>query len=167
MNNIMNSKDRLNLKTLIDETNFEDNTESIRQVKHSVKIRNDIRQLEKIKKKHSDLRKTDPEAFFNICQSQCIFLFNNYMDIFNKVYNDEIDLLIMTKLLSVLKLIEDKKVDQHEGSVLVGKLLKELYIDSALKRSDKLNKDIQVESDFNLKSDPKPISWKEYKSTKI
>jgi len=159
----MNSKDRLNLKTLIDETNCEDNTETIRNVKHSVKIRNDIRQLERIKKNHSDLRKTDPEAFFTICQTQCIFLFNNYMDIFNKVYNDEIDLVIMTKLLSVLKLIEDKKVDQHEGSVLVGKLLKELYIDSALKRSDKLDKEIKND-DFTLKVDPKPISWKEYKS---
>ena len=158
----MNSKDRLNLKTLIDETNCEDNTETIRNVKHSVKIRNDIRQLERIKKNHSDLRKTDPEAFFTICQTQCIFLFNNYMDIFNKVYNDEIDLLIMTKLLSVLKLIEDKKVDQHEGSVLVGKLLKELYIDCALKRSDKLDKETKND-DYNLKVDPKPISWKEYK----
>ncbi len=160
--NIMNSKDRLNLKTLINETNCEDNTETIRNIKHSVKIRNDIRQLERIKKNHSDLRKTDPEAFFTICQTQCIFLFNNYMDIFNKVYNDEIDLEIMTKLLSVLKLIEDKKVDQHEGSVLVGKLLKELYIDSALKRSDKLDKEIKND-DFTLKVDPKPISWKEYK----
>ena len=84
------------------------------------------------------------------------------MDIFNKVYNDEIDLLIMTKLLSVLKLIEDKQVDQHEGSVLVGKLLKELYIDSALKRSDKLDKETKND-DFNLKPDTKPISWKEYK----
>ena len=160
--NIMNSKDRLNLKTLIDETKCEDNTETIRQVKHSVKIRNDIRQLERIKKNHSDLRKTDPEAFFNICQTQCVFLFNNYMDIFNKVYNDEIDLLIMTKLLSVLKLIEDQKVNQHEGSVLVGKLLKELYIDSALKRSDKIDKETKTD-DFNLKVEPKPISWKEYK----
>jgi len=158
----MNSKDRLNLKTLIDETKCEDNTETIRQVKHSVKIRNDIRQLERIKKNHSDLRKTDPEAFFNICQTQCVFLFNNYMDIFNKVYNDEIDLLIMTKLLSVLKLIEDQKVNQHEGSVLVGKLLKELYIDSALKRSDKIDKETKTD-DFNLKVEPKPISWKEYK----
>ena len=163
--NIMNSKDRLNLKALIDETNCEDNTDTIRSVKHSVKIRNDIRQLERIKKNHSDLRKTDPDAFFNICQTQCIFLFNNYMDIFNKVYNDEIDLLIMTKLLGVLKLIEDKKVDQHEGSVLVGKLLKELYIDSALKRSDKLDKEIKND-DFNLKIEPKPISWKEYKLNK-
>ena len=160
--NIMNSKDRLNLKTLIDETKCEDNTETIRQVKHSVKIRNDIRQLERIKKNHSDLRKTDPEAFFNICQTQCVFLFNNYMDIFNKVYNDEIDLLIMTKLLSVLKLIEDQKVNQHEGSVLVGKLLKELYIDSALKRSDKIDKETKSD-DFNLKVEPRPISWKEYK----
>ena len=33
------------------------------------------------------------------------------------------------------------KVDQHEGSVLVGKLLKELYVDSALRRSENLDKE--------------------------
>jgi hypothetical protein len=62
-------------------------------------------------------------------------------DFFDKVIKDEIDLRIMTRLLIVLKLIEDEKVDQHEGSVMVGKILKERYLDSAVKRADTLDKE--------------------------
>jgi hypothetical protein len=82
-------------------------------------------------------------------------------DIFNKVVKGEIDLTIMTKMLTVLKLIEDGNVDQHEGSVMVGKILKELYIDSAIKTADNIDKeyaDQKVEPE-----EGKPISWKEYK----
>jgi hypothetical protein len=46
----------------------------------------------------------------------------------------------MSKLIQILKLIEDGMVDQHEGSVAVGKLLKELYVDSAMKTADNIDK---------------------------
>ena len=36
-----------------------------------------------------------------------------------------------------LKEIEDGEVDQHEASVDIGKILKQMYIDSALKREKK------------------------------
>ena len=62
------------------------------------------------------------------------FLYNSYTNLFNRVIKDELDLEIMTKLLIVLKMIENGKINQHEGSVMVGKVLKELYVDSALKR---------------------------------
>jgi hypothetical protein len=70
----------------------------------------------------------------------------------------------MTKLLIVLKLIEDGKVNQHEGSVMVGKVLKELYVDSALKRGDNLNAENDSEP---APSVGKPISWKEYKTAHL
>ena len=73
----------------------------------------------------------------------------------------ELDLTIMTKLLTVLKLIEDDKVDQHEGSVMVGKILKELYIDSVHKQSDNLDK--QYADDTSTPEIGKTLSWKEYK----
>ena len=91
-----------------------------------------------------------------------MFLFNNYTDIFNKVLKDELNLEIMTKLLHVLKMIEDGKVDQHEGSALVGQILKELYVDSALKRSENLDKEYG-QSEPEAKVDPKPISWCDFK----
>jgi len=85
------------------------------------------------------------------------------------VKKDEIDLSILGRLLGVLKLIEDGKVGQHEASVEVGKLLKQIYIDSALKKSEKLDK--QYDSKGDSKGDnaaamlppAKKLSWKQYK----
>jgi hypothetical protein len=67
----------------------------------------------------------------------------------------------MTQLLTVLKLIEDGKVDQYNGSVMVGKVLKELYIDSAMKRGENLDK--EYEKDRVVPIEGKAISWKQYK----
>jgi hypothetical protein len=74
---------------------------------------------------------------------------------------NELDLDIMTQVLYVLKMIEEEKVDQHEGSVLVGKLLKELYIDSALKTSENLDK-MHGESKSEM-NHGREISWKNWK----
>lgn len=157
----MNDEERLNLKKLINQNECEDNTEHIRKVRHSNLIRDDILKMQELKKKHARVRKNDPDRFSNLCQSQCTFLFNNYTDIYNKVYKDELDLNIMSNLLSVLKHIEDGKVDQHEGSVMVGKILKELYVDSALKRCNAINETIDTpEVQY---ADAKQISWKQFK----
>ena len=67
----------------------------------------------------------------------------------------------MTKLLVILKLIEDGKTDQHEGSVMVGKILKELYIDSAVKRADNIDK--EQESQRVEQVEGKKISWTQFK----
>ena len=105
---------------------------------------------------------------YNYVEQKHPFLYNNYTDVFNRMVKDELDLEIMTKLLIVLKLIEDGKVDQNEGSVMVGKVLKELYVDSALKQSKHLDEQNDKEHTTQLKDEPdtKPISWKEYKKMK-
>ena len=125
----LTGKERLDLQKLISESDAENNTEHIRNVKHSVLIRDDIRRMGQLKTREQNLRSSEPDAFKELCQRECAFLFENYLDIFNRLYRDELDLTIMTKLLTILKLIEDGRVDQHEGSVMVGKALKELYID--------------------------------------
>ena len=58
-------------------------------------------------------------------------------------------------------MIEDEKINQEEGSVMVGKILKELYIDSALKRGNNLDKENELNATKFI--EPKPISWKQYK----
>ena len=156
--------ERLNLKKLVTEMEGEDNTSNIRKVKHSVPMRDDVRKLDNLKNTHATLRKTKPDEFKALCQSQCSFLYNNYTDIFNKMMNDELDLTIMTKLLTVLKLIEDGKTDQHEGSVMVGKILKELYVDSAAKRIENL--DALHEGERVELNEGKTISWRDYKRMK-
>ena len=158
----LNNNERLNLDKLIKESDCENNTEHIRNVKHSVLIRDDIRKMDRLKTTHKELRVLDNEKFQQTCQSECSFLFTNYNDIFNRLIKDELDLTIMTKLLVVLKLIEDGKVDQHEGSVMVGRVLKELYVDSAIKHGENLDKQYESEPKTE-KIDGKKISWKEYK----
>lgn len=158
----MNSQERINLKKLVDESDCVDNTENIRKVKHSTKILNDIRTMEQLKKKHAELRETDQEAFCELCRNECSFMFMNYPDILNKQIKDELNLGIMVRLIQVLQMIEEGKVDQHEGSVIVGKFLKELYIDSALRRADNLDKEHASEVEA-VAVEPKTISWKDYK----
>jgi hypothetical protein len=157
----LNNQERLNLKKLIDESDCENNTDNIRKLKHSTSIRDDVRKIDTLRKTHAIMKDTE---FSELCQQECPFLFNNYTDIFNKMVKNELDLTIMTKVLTILKLIEDNKVDQHEGSVMVGKVLKELYIDSAVKRADNLNKEHEVEQIPMV--EPKKISWKEFKLSK-
>jgi hypothetical protein len=165
----LNDNERLKLKEMINEMGSEDNTEQIRRVKHSVILRDEIRKLDTFKKANISLRDTDPAKFTSECQNTSNFLYTKYTDLFNRILKDELDFEIMTKLLIILKLIEDGKVDQHEGSVMVGKVLKELYVDSALKASENLDKqhksnDIVSTNDVST-NDIKQISWKEYKSS--
>jgi len=68
----------------------------------------------------------------------------------------------MSKLLIVLKLIEDGQMDQQDGSVRIGRLLKDLYIDSAVRRADNLDK--EREDDTPVQNTGKEISWAKYKS---
>ena len=159
----MNQQERLNLKKLINEMDCVDNTENIRKIKHSYKIRADIATLQRLKH-NPDLyeqKRSAPHIFAERCRSECSFLFTNYTDIFNKICKDELNLGIMWNLLDVLQTIEEGKVDQHEGSVACGKLLKELYIDSAIRCGDNLDKEHIVEP--VVYAEAKNISWKDYK----
>ena len=149
---------------MINDSECEDNTEQIRRVKHSVLLRDDIRKLDTLKNTEAALKSSDADKFKERCMAETPFLYNNYTDIFNKMVSDELDLTIMTKMLVVLKLIEDEKVDQHEGSAMMGKILKELYVDSATKRMDNL--DAEHETDKPLQVTGKQVSWKEFKKTR-
>ena len=93
---------------------------------------------------------------------QCSFLYTYYTDIFNKIKKDELDLKILNQFLNVLRLIEDGEIAQHDGCVMVGTILKEMYIDSALKKADKINEKADLEKD-NRKVESVKISWDEYK----
>ena len=158
----MNYNEKLNLKKMINESECENNTDLIRKVKHSSQIHVSIGVLQQLKRDHAELKESNYDEFALLCQNKCSFLYNNYSDIFFKVLKDELNLHLMSQMLNVLKKIEEGEVDQHEGSVLVGKLLKEIYIDSALKSSENLDKKSKQEEVELV--DPIKISWKEYKS---
>jgi len=165
----MNPQERLQLDKLIRANDVADNTNNIRELKHRKPLSDDIMTLLKIKKEYQRLSKSNPVQFDNICVSRCSFLFNNYTDIFNKVKKDEIDLNILFQLLHILKQIEDEKLDQHTGSYEVGKLLKSIYIDSAMKKADNINKAHDHSHGNGNKDHAKPpivkkISWSEFKA---
>jgi len=156
----MDDNQKLHLSNMIKANNVEDQTALIRQLKHSIILRNEINNLIMIKAKY----RGDDEKIHNESVSECNFLFTYYTDIFNKVRKDEIDINILNKFLDVLKRIEDGELDQHEGSFAVGTLLKELYIDSALKKAEKL--DELSEKKTEPKKPEVKISWKQFKTMK-
>jgi len=157
-------EESLDLKNLVNNSECENNTDHIRKVKHSFKLRDDIRKLELLKMEKATLYQSDPQTFRDLAATHASFLFTNYSDIFNRILKDELNLDIMGGLLGVLNMIEDGKVDQHEGSVMVGKLLKELYVDSALKRSENLDKTNESAEVVEKKDAVNKISWEEWKT---
>jgi hypothetical protein len=154
----MDEKQRLHLQKMIAANNVEDQTESIRRLKHSRILRDDLNNMVLIKGKFRD----DSEKIHLECMHECNFLFTYYTDIYNKVRKDEIDINILHQFLDVLQKIEDGILDQHEGSFQVGTLLKKIYVDSALKKAEKLN-----EENKSITQEPvKPtvqINWKQFK----
>ena len=159
----MDERQRLQLQNMIKSNNTTDYTESIRELKHSQYIRNDVDALILLKAKYRD----NPEELHNVAAQECYFLFTFYTDIYNKLRKDEISLSILFKLIDALKSIEDCQYDQHEASFRVGTILKELYIDSALKKAEKLNKDDDKNNKEVETKEPININWKQFKATKI
>ena len=158
----MNDKQRLQLQNMIKTNNVEDQTELIRNLKHSHILRTEINSLVLLKAKHRD----NLEELNNEAMQECNFLFTYYTEIYNKIKKDEIDLGILFKFIDVLRQIEDGQLDQHEGSFLVGTLLKELYVDSAVKKADKLNEEYEKNKEPEKpKIEPLKISWKQFKKT--
>ena len=153
----MDDKQRLQLQNMIKTNNVEDQTDFIRNLKHSQIIRNEVNNMILIKAKF----RGDDTKIHEECVGECNFLFTYYTDIYNKIRKDEIDIGILNKFLDVLKRIEDGELDQHEGSFLVGSILKELYVDSALKKADKLN--ANEEEREEPKKPEKQISYKQFK----
>ena len=151
----MDDKQRLQLSNMIKANNVEDQTGLIRNLRHSQVLRNEINNMIVLKAKY----RGDDEKIYSECVNESNFLFTYYTDIFNKVRKDEIDINILNKFLDVLR--KNGELDQHEGSFMVGSLLKELYVDSALKKAEKL--------DANSEKAPEPkkaevtISWKQFK----
>lgn len=153
---------RLNLDRMIKEYDAEETTDKIRNLKHSKLIGDDVQKMILFRKKYSRLIKTNFEQYKQMARKQCKFLYDNYTNIFNRLLKDELNLSILANFLSVLKRIEDGKIDQHEGSYEVGLLLKKLYIDSVLKQKEKDEKKIKRKKKKSKKKGTK-ITWSRYK----
>ena len=146
----MNPNEVLKLNDMIREGDCVDNTETIRQLKHSAIITKNVNTLLHIKKKHG---KVDFNTLDNECMKECRFLFDNYTSIYNKLLRDQIDLPVFYKFLYYLKKIEDNELTFYQASYEIGTLLKNMYVDPIIEEKEK-NNDRPV----------KPITWNEFKN---
>jgi len=155
----MDDNERLHLQKMIKANNVEDQTELIRSLKHSHLLQDDINKLLMLKNKYKNNQdKINEEGVV-----ECEFLFTYYTDIYNKIRKDEIDLNILNRFLNVLRNIEDGEIDQHDGSYIVGSLLKELYVDSALKKADKINDEHDKTVVKVVPKETLNVSWNSFK----
>ena len=155
----MDDNQRLQLQKMISVNNVEDQTGLIRELKHSHILRDNVNSLIMLKSKYLE----DPDGLNMEAMIECSFLFTYYTDIYNKIRKDEIDLKILFQFLEVLGKIEDGELDQHTGSFEVGLLLKKIYVDSALRKAEKLNADTGV-VEPEYKRPQVEITWKQYKA---
>jgi len=90
----------------------------------------------------------------------CVFV-SNFINIFNRLLKNELDLNILFNMIQILEKIENGEIDQHDGSYMVGEILKKMYVDSALKKEQKRKKK-------KVKKKPvqnKKLSWKDFKNS--
>ena len=169
----MDPEQRIHLQKLIDANGTEDHTEVIRRVKHSSQIHQDVTTMLQLKRDYGRLAKSNPKQFDALCVSRCAFLFKFYTDLYNRLKSGEIDLNLLYQMIRILREIEDGKIDQHDGSFKVGTILKSIYVDSALKRSENLDagqtrKEKHAATKATKKSRPaipeKKLSWAEFKA---
>jgi hypothetical protein len=165
---MISDNDRMDLKRVMaNSTDYQDNTAYIRASKHSRQMSADVRKIELLAQNNGVLRDTDLPAFTELAKQKCPFLFSRYTDIFNRLVAGTIDISTMYEVLRILRMIEDGEVEQEEGSLLVGRVLKKLYVDSAVRAADKLaSRDSYSGPNKKVLSTTElAFSWKDYKLT--
>ena len=162
---VLTDHDTYQLKKMIEAHKVDDQTSQIRELSQSKDIYTSIEILLRLKQEHAGLYAENKPEFEELCMKECSFLFYHFFDIYNKIIKDQISLPILYQLLDILSKIEKGEVDQHEGSYLVGKILKEIYIDSKLQEMKHL--DEVSEQSKPLFKEAKIIGWKEYKQLQL
>lgn len=148
---MLTDHDRFQLKKMVEAHSVEDNTTKLREMQHSSEIRRCVNYI--VEKKKEFKTKVELEAAI---AGECGFLLFHYYDIYNLMLKDG-DAGLLNKFLDVLKEIEEGRCDQHEGSFLVGKILKEMYIDTVVKTTSKTE-------ERETPKAPKPITWAQYRT---
>ena len=132
----MDNSERQLLDKMIKESDFVDNTDLIRNTQHSELIKNDVNRILKLKQEYNNINNLD--IYKKMAQIECSFLFKNYNGIFHRLVDDKLELNIMLLLIKTLRKIENGIIDQNEGSVEVGKILKQIYIDKVIVEENKI-----------------------------
>ena len=155
---------RLKFNELLKESDASDNTEKIRKLKHSSKIKEQVSIMLDIKKRYKRL---DKNTLYKMIDTQCNWLFTHYFNLFNKLKKDELDIQILGQFVNALKAVEDGDMDQHEASVRVGQILKKLYIDSALKKDKKEEEKRERQRKKKPVNRKAKLTWAQYKKLNL
>lgn len=147
---MLTEHDRFQLKKMVEAHSVEDNTSKLREMQHSGEIRRCVNYI--VEKKKVFKTKAELEAAI---AGECGFLLFHYFDIYNLMLKDG-DVGLLNKFLDVLQAIEEGRCDQHEGSFLVGKILKEMYIDTVVKET--------ATEEREKPKEPKSITWAQYRT---
>jgi hypothetical protein len=173
----MTDQQRLLLSLMVKQHNVTDQTDLIRQLKHSDRIMAEVEAMRAILAKYPSplpARGELLDAARAECADAAAFLFANYTDIFVRVLKGNLDIDILREIIGYLKKIEDGEVDQHEASYQIGHLLKRMYVDSAVKQVVKNDLEEEKEKEAanagaitapakpQLKAQP-ALTWKAYK----
>lgn len=167
-----NMSQRLNLSELVKNSNAIDQTDLIRNLKHSEILLNESNQMLIVLEKYArPFTQKDLENARMECALVSNWLFTYYTDIFNRILKGELDMTMFHKFIGILQQIEEGELDQYNASIQVGTILKEIYIDSAMKKADKLDQSqTQSESsesnELKKEKEQKKMTWKEYKTHK-
>jgi hypothetical protein len=168
---------------------YEDNTDTIRRLKHSQIIANDVNTVlssimaADIHNKMftaNTLPENAPiqeyltdELLYEKCAAACPFLYEHYLDIFKRLMRKELNVGMFFQVLNVLSDIEDGNIDQESGSVKVGKLLYNLYVDSRERQTTaaellSVPESTKSELEFEQMADAENrmrMTWRQYKKT--
>jgi hypothetical protein len=163
----MDEKGWLDMDKLMKNADTAGNTQRIRALRHGRKIQAQVRLLQELKVSHKDMALMDPAKYDRMVHSHCDFLWSNYMMIFNRLLRDEIDVDILNRFIETLIQVEDGEMDEFDASVKVGGILKELYLDSAIKRKEKQedkDKLLQAAEAGKKRRPARDISWSQFKT---
>lgn len=152
----MDPKNRLLLNKLVSQYDSEDTTEKIRELKHSKRIYEDVCTIQKLKRDYSRLRETNKDQFVTMMKNRASFLYENYSNIFHRLKKDQVNIQVLFMFLKTLEAIENGEMDQHEASVQIGQLLKEMYVDKVI--------DTKREKKPVYKKPINNVSWEQYKT---
>ena len=156
----LDDETRLNFDKMLKESGASDNTSKIRKLKHSKKIKEQVTNMVEIKTKYKRLGKKSVDKMI---ETKCNWLFTNYTNIYNKLKKDELDINILGRFIVMLEEIENGETDQHEASIKIGKILKELYIDSAMRNEKHIEDRDNKKKKKKYKKPENKISWNDYK----
>lgn len=126
----------INLQNMVSEDAVRDNTDTIRELKHSQLIKAEVDRMFKIKIDNLDKSANDLNT---LCALECPILFTYYTDIYNRIRKDEIDMGMLYTMIATMQKIENGEITTSEGAQQMADVIKQLYQMSAIKKGEKLD----------------------------